>query len=384
MYFNNISFLIITFVIISIILNFKFQFFNTTVYLLLITISFLCSLLIINKLNIKTILLAILIYIFLFGIFEFIYFNFGINIWNEEERVDATYQWFDVYLSNSGKDNTADLTEGYFKDDKWDISPDLAIKQKYDKFYELLNLKPGMTVIDIGCGYCQWIKYLKNKGINSIGLTLSQNQVDYGKLNGFDVHLIDARHIPSTYHGMFDAVTYLGSLEHFPKCYFSDKERKLIYKNVLEKARLLLKQNSKSGSILTTTINISNSYHWTNKDYLYAYILERCYSGRYPIEGEIDSQKGEKLIRNWNSDQSEDYRLMSFINPDHFGYFKIKWNIRKIIFIPYMFLTDPFTIHKWLYHNFDVWLWQFGSKSHIPYRNRYSPCRLKWEVFKVK
>ena len=73
-----------------------------------------------------------------------------------------------------------------------------------------------------------------------------------------------------------------------------------------------------------------------------------------------------------------------FFNPDHFGYFKIKWDIRKIVFIPYMFLTDPFTIHKWLYHIFNVWLWQFGNMKPIPNRNIYKPCCLKWEVFKLK
>lgn len=383
-YFIKINIFILILLSVAFILNFKFQIFNSIIYILFVILSFLFSYIIIKKINKKTIFLALLIYIILFTIFEFIYFKFGINIWNEQERVDSSYQWFDVYLSNNGKNNTADLTEGYFKDDNWNITPDLALKQKYDKFFDILQLKPGMIVLDIGCGYCQWIMYLKSKGIDSIGLTLSQNQVDYGKLNGFDVRIQDARNLPESYYNLFDAVTFLGSIEHFPKVYYTNKERKNTYKNMLEKARLALNKNSTSKSILASTINIGNNSKWTKKDYLNAYILERFYSGRYPLENEINSQKGKYLNSYYYSDQTEDYRWMSIINPDHFGFFKIKWTLKKIIFIPFMFLTDPFAIHKWIYHNFNVWMWQFGGNSRIPNRHRYAPCHLKWEAFKLK
>ena len=209
------------------------------------------------------------------------------------------------------------------------------------------------------------------------------NQVDYGRRNGFDVRIEDVLTLPALYYNSFDAVTFLGSIEHFPKIYFTEKERKQVYMNMLKKARLALNKNSPCKNILTATINIGDNTKWGMYDYLNAYVLERFYSGRYPLENEINSQTGTFLNRYYYSDQTEDYRWMSIINPDHFGFFTIKWTPKKIIFIPYMFITDPFAIHKWIYYNFNVWMWQFGNANPIPNRNRYSPCRLKWEAFKA-
>jgi hypothetical protein len=67
------------------------------------------------------------------------------------------------------------------------------------------------------------------------------------------------------------------------------------------------------------------------------------------------------------------------INPEHFG-FKIKWTLKKLYL--YLFLTDPFAIHKWIYHNY-VWMWQFGGNSEYRMNMNYAPCHLKWEAFKL-
>ena len=360
-------------------LGYHLQYVNTIVFWVLIACSY--------GLAPKTYTVAytFVIFVIIFVLLEILNFamhNKGISLWNEQERVDSCYQWLDVYLSEKGKNKLGDLTEGYFANDRWDVSPDVALKQKYDKFYEILNLAPGMRVLDIGCGYGQWMSYLKSRGVSSVGFTLAQNHVDEGKERGLDIRLQDGRSMPAEYMSAFDAVTLLGSLEHFAKMHWSKEKRLRVYASVLNSARRALNAKSESRRIMTTTINVVDIYK--PSDLAMGYLLERFYSGRYPEIDELYSQRSEHLERVHNSDQSEDYRYMSIINPDHFGNFKIEWTLRKVLFVPFMFMTDPFAIHKWLYHNLGVWMWQFGGASPIPSRSRKSPCRLKWEAFEMK
>ena len=82
-------------------------------------------------------------------------------------------------------------------------------------------------------------------------------------------------------------------------------------------------------------------------------------------------------------DQTEDYRWISVVSPDHFGHFKVEWTARRAAYVPFMFLTDPFAAHKWLYHATDTWMWSLGGTSRVPDRARYAPCRLKWDLFEA-
>ena len=362
--------------------GFRAAAYNTFIFWLLITLSIIIAYFISPK---KTYIapLSLGVYLALFVLFELSYFyGCGLTVWNENERVDSSYQWFDVYLDTGGK-KTADLTEAYFKD-SWLISPIIAMQDKYAAFFDELALKPGMHVLDVGCGYCQWIQYLKERGVSSVGLTISKDHVSYGISKGLDVRLQDICTLTKEYYDQFDAVTMLGSLEHFSKCYMSTPKRLAIYKNVFERAKKAIKLNSSSKRILFTMLH-TYDHKWSFSDNIKLYILERHYSGRYPIEGEINSQKGQNVSLIHYSDKTEDYRWISMICPDHFGYFNIHWDLRKICYVPFMFLTDPFAIHKWLYHDCDIWMWSLGgtSKTPDPTRNRYSPVHLKWCVFQL-
>jgi cyclopropane fatty-acyl-phospholipid synthase-like methyltransferase len=353
---------------------------NTVMYWLLLVFSFLIALLLVPNNIILTLALAIALYIIFFVILEILYFKLKLNIWNEQERVASSYKWFDIYLDTNGKNNKGDLTEGYFANNNWNISPELALKQKYDKFFEILGLQPGMKVLDIGCGYGQWMSYLKSRQVSSVGLTLAQVHVDEGIKRNLDIRLQDGRTM--TFKAEFDAVTLLGSLEHFAKIYQTPSERLEVYKSIMRKSKLALNPASTCGKIMTTTLNVDTS-NWKIKDFIKGYILERFYSGRYPVPGELNTAAASaNLRRTYYSDQTEDYRWMSIINQNHFGNFTINhWTLNRIFYAFAMFLTDPFAVHKWVYHNHKIWMWHLGGQSQTPDRNRESPCRLKWECF---
>jgi len=94
-----------------------------------------------------------------------------------------------------------------------------------------LHLKPGMKVLDIGCGWGGMAIYLaQNYDVEVVGVTLSDEQLALGRervkklgLEGkVDLRLQDYRHVPETFDrivsvGMFEHVGVAHYLEYFSK-----------------------------------------------------------------------------------------------------------------------------------------------------------------------
>lgn len=359
---------------------------NILLFWLLLIITTIITNVICNKTKVIliNIVVWILVYTFIFVVLEILYFKYRINVWNEEDRVASSYAWFDVYLDQRGG-HDADLTEGYFPQ-SWNVSADEAIRNKFDAFYDLLNLQSGMIVLDIGCGYGQWMLYLRSRRVKSVGLTLSKEQCDFcKKQHGLDVRVQDIRNnnkLVMFGQVKFDAITLIGCTEHMAKANYPEEQRRQIYRNLFTSFRLLLKSDSASGRVLKSGLTCMREQVYGVTDYAKIYLLERHYSGRYPLDDELQSQATvEGFDRIYYSDQTEDYRWISIINPEHFGNFRIHWTPFRLLYAWYMCLSDPFALHKWLYHGLGVWMWHLGGTSTIPDQNRQAPCRLKWEVF---
>ena len=83
---------------------------------------------------------------------------------------------------------------------------------------EKLHLKPGMRILDIGCGWGSFAKYAaENYGVNVVGITVSDEQVALGTVfcRGLNVELRlqDYREINEP----FDRIVSLGMFEHVGK-----------------------------------------------------------------------------------------------------------------------------------------------------------------------
>ena len=92
---------------------------------------------------------------------------------------------------------------------------DQAQKAKLDLICQKLMLKPGMTVLDIGCGWGGFARWAAKKyRVKVLGITVSQEQVKFaGKAcKGLDVkiELRDYRDIRDT----FDRIVSIGMFEH--------------------------------------------------------------------------------------------------------------------------------------------------------------------------
>lgn len=94
-------------------------------------------------------------------------------------------------------------------------SLDEAQENKLDLICRKLYLKPGMRILDIGCGWCAFDKYAAEKyGVEVVGITVSKEQVELGKKIGeslpVDCRLMDYRDINEK----FDRIVSVGMIEH--------------------------------------------------------------------------------------------------------------------------------------------------------------------------
>jgi cyclopropane-fatty-acyl-phospholipid synthase len=100
----------------------------------------------------------------------------------------------------------------YWKDFK---TLDEAQESKLELICRKLHLQPGMTILDIGCGWGSFLKYAAEKyGTQGVGITVSKEQVDFGKTlcTGLpvEIRLQDYRDLNEK----FDHVVSAGMIEH--------------------------------------------------------------------------------------------------------------------------------------------------------------------------
>lgn len=88
---------------------------------------------------------------------------------------DVSDEFFALFL-----DPTMGYTCAYFERD--DLSLEEAQTAKFDLALGKLNLEPGMTLLDIGCGWGGALaRAVEKYDVNVIGITLSRNQSEYSR-----------------------------------------------------------------------------------------------------------------------------------------------------------------------------------------------------------
>lgn len=137
---------------------------------------------------------------------------------NQEKEVQSHYDigndFYQMWL-----DETMSYSCGYFKED---ASLYDAQVNKVDHILDKLCLKPGMYLLDIGCGWGYLLKRAaKIYGVHGVGITLSEEQYEKfskdikeeGLSDMLEVRRMDYRDLKTS--GMeFDRIVSVGMMEH--------------------------------------------------------------------------------------------------------------------------------------------------------------------------
>jgi cyclopropane-fatty-acyl-phospholipid synthase len=131
----------------------------------------------------------------------------------DRKDLDFTYSLIDrIFRLSLGE--LADFSGAKFDGD-FSMSLEEAQRRKHDFVAEQIGIDEGRRVLDLGCGWGPLLNYVRSRGANGVGVTLSSAQEAACRRHGLEVHLRDARQVDRDTFGPFDAVASLGAFEHF-------------------------------------------------------------------------------------------------------------------------------------------------------------------------
>ncbi|MCD8084695.1 MAG: cyclopropane-fatty-acyl-phospholipid synthase family protein [Clostridiales bacterium] len=138
---------------------------------------------------------------------------------NQKKEVSSHYDigndFYKLWL-----DETMSYSCGYFREETDTLEQ--AQRNKVERILAKLDLKEGMTLCDIGCGWgFLLLEAAKKYGVHGVGITLSEEQkkkfeeriAENGLEEKLEVRLLDYRDLP-TLGILFDRVVSVGMVEH--------------------------------------------------------------------------------------------------------------------------------------------------------------------------
>jgi cyclopropane-fatty-acyl-phospholipid synthase len=127
--------------------------------------------------------------------------------------LDFTYSLIDrIFRLSLGE--LADFSGAKYDGD-FSLALEEAQRRKHEYVAEQIGIEPGRRVLDLGCGWGPLLAFVRERGADGVGVTLSSAQLEACRRHGLEVHLHDARTVTRETFGAFDAVASLGAFEHF-------------------------------------------------------------------------------------------------------------------------------------------------------------------------
>ena len=141
--------------------------------------------------------------------------------------LDFTYSQIDrIFRLSLGE--LADFSGAKYDGD-FSLTLEQAQRRKHEYVAQQIGIAPGRRILDLGCGWGPLLAYIRSRGAQGVGVTLSRAQVRSCRRHGLDVHLQDARDVSRATFGAFDGVASLGAFEHFcsPQDYRAGRQEQI-------------------------------------------------------------------------------------------------------------------------------------------------------------
>lgn len=130
-----------------------------------------------------------------------------------QQDLEFTYSTIDkIFRLSVGQ--TGDYSGAMYNGD-FSLTLEEAQRQKHQFIADSLRIGKGSKVLDMGCGWGPFLTYIKGRGAQGRGVTLSSAQAAACRQNGLEVDVRDCRTITPADYGLLDAVSCIGGMEHF-------------------------------------------------------------------------------------------------------------------------------------------------------------------------
>lgn len=231
----------------------------------------------------------------IFLIFEdVLFFGFGYSIFSTEIGIKRGYQFAHLMLdeiSGHGRDLGFNLYDGNINKSYKESQID-----KYKYIASHLGLKPGMKLLDCGCGYGDWLNYAKTKlGMSEcVGINISPEQSKFASsIYGLEIYNVNWKEVlknPSLQkklYNRFDVITFFDTVEHYVSGQHrkNEKAQAEIYSDMFKMANNLLNPKSSLQKVFISCLHQNQIYVGKSfgfKGKISAYLLTRYHSGFYP------------------------------------------------------------------------------------------------------
>eukprot|EP00457_Paulinella_chromatophora_P007758 gb/GEZN01007783.1/.p1 GENE.gb/GEZN01007783.1/~~gb/GEZN01007783.1/.p1 ORF type:complete len:433 (-),score=50.52 gb/GEZN01007783.1/:156-1454(-) len=344
---------------------------------------------------------------------------FGWSPFAREDGARMRYEFINFLTKNI---HSGGIDLGFnFYDGDYARTKEQAQLAKFEHVFTQLGLEKGMSVLDCGCGYGDWLYWLKHvKGCKVMGINMTETQAQIVRDRGIDcIHsdwqtLFRDKVAMQKLEGRYDAVTFYDTIEHYRKadetCVLRGVFGKWLnktfgchitlhgehtgreYKELFAFAHTLLNPASPVAKMFSSCLHqtvgwreFSKHRSWLVFEWICMYSI---YSGVYPFgEDGLEKWAPKDMPLVLKEDRTEDYRMTSILERDHFGWMKYHFSLRSLIISVGSLFLDP---HMVIYH-FDLfrtllgfpnaWMWHIGGID--PKQPRYGICRLYWQAWQL-
>jgi cyclopropane fatty-acyl-phospholipid synthase-like methyltransferase len=296
--------------------------------------------------------------------------------WSEKVYNDAYDKKHEYFVDINGNKHYEDIK----------IKTDDA---KFKLICDICKVKPGMKVLEIGFGDGDFMNYLKKHyNIDTVGVSISEKQVELVKSKGFNAYHMDYWNITSDVIGKYDLVLQCGNIE-YAICSGENENR---YTELCKIVNSLL--NEKGNYFITYIHHNENFGELSLYDRILLYFLWSGNDGYYSDGKDGFSKYAEKagLFPIHQEDRTNDYFITSML---FMSYYRCRKGLcENIISLPgilhalFKTIAGPYYIHTYLcyqpskYYDLVPWVYQFMPQ----YKNGkwVSPETLQYILFEKR